>query len=365
MREPIPRKGAVLTQISAFWFERLAARRPVALRHRADRARSSGAMPALAGPGRGDRGTRDARAADDAGAVRVRGRADYLSGSAWAEYRPARARWPASRCPAGLEESDRLEPPLFSPGHQGGERPRRERDLRPGGRRARPRAGDPAPRRELRASTGPAATTPPRAGSSSPTPSSSSAPTPDGALLLIDEVHDARTARASGRPTATRPGRSQPSFDKQPLRDYLAGVKAAGPLERRGAAAAAPGRGRRRHQPSLPRGVPPAHRARPGGRGVIRTAPEGRVVHRRGVGGGARADRGRGPVGIRRAGSLAAVLWSLLAVWVVAFFRDPERAVDPRRAPGRGAGRRQGGERGRGGRAGVLRRAARSGSRSS
>ena len=49
----------------------------------------------------------------------------------------------------------------------------------------------------------------------------------DGALLLIDEV---MTPDSSRFWPADRyaPGLSQPSFDKQPLRDYLAGLKAAG-----------------------------------------------------------------------------------------------------------------------------------------
>ncbi len=73
----------------------------------------------------------------------------------------------------------------------------------------------------------------------------------DGTLLLIDEV---LTPDSSRFWPADRyaPGRSQPSFDKQPLRDYLAGLKTAGRLERRGAAAAAAGRGRGGHQPPLP-----------------------------------------------------------------------------------------------------------------
>ena len=49
----------------------------------------------------------------------------------------------------------------------------------------------------------------------------------DGELILCDEV---LTPDSSRFWPADRyaPGRSQPSFDKQPLRDYLAGVKAAG-----------------------------------------------------------------------------------------------------------------------------------------
>jgi phosphoribosylaminoimidazole-succinocarboxamide synthase len=49
----------------------------------------------------------------------------------------------------------------------------------------------------------------------------------DGTLRLIDEV---LTPDSSRFWPADRyaPGRAQPSFDKQPLRDYLAGLKAQG-----------------------------------------------------------------------------------------------------------------------------------------
>src|SRR5207248_11755046 len=51
--------------------------------------------------------------------------------------------------------------------------------------------------------------------------------TPDGRLLVIDEM---LTPDSSRFWPADRyaPGRSQPSFDKQPLRDYLAGLKQEG-----------------------------------------------------------------------------------------------------------------------------------------
>ena len=85
MRQPIPHKGAVLTQISAFWFERLAGVFPshyVTARTEAIIDR----VPALAG-----------RADEIAGRAMLVRRTDpvpfecvvrgYLSGSAWAEYR--------------------------------------------------------------------------------------------------------------------------------------------------------------------------------------------------------------------------------------------------------------------------------------
>jgi len=223
MREPIPRKGAVLTQISAFWFERLAAVFPshfVTARTAEILAR----VPALAGRG--------GEIAGRAMLVRrttplpfecvVRG---YLSGSAWAEYR-AHGNLAGEPLAGGLLESARLEPPLFSPatkaesGHDenvtfGRVADALGRDLAGRLREASfavYRAG-----RDHAATRGIIiADTKFEFGSAL-----------DGSLLLIDEV---LTPDSSRFWPADRyaPGRSQPSFDKQPLRDYLAGVKAAG-----------------------------------------------------------------------------------------------------------------------------------------
>ncbi|HET6578321.1 MAG TPA: phosphoribosylaminoimidazolesuccinocarboxamide synthase [Gemmatimonadales bacterium] len=223
MREPIPRKGAVLTQISAFWFERLASVFPshfVTARSDEILAR----VPALAG--------RAGEIAGRAMLVRrtvpvpfecvVRG---YLSGSAWAEYR-RRGTLAGEPLAAGLPESARLEPPLFSPatkaesGHDenvtftrmagalGRELTARLRDAS----FAVYRAG-----RDHAASRGIIiADTKLEFGT-----------TAGGTLLLIDEL---LTPDSSRFWPADRyvPGRGQPSFDKQPLRDYLAGLKAAG-----------------------------------------------------------------------------------------------------------------------------------------
>ena len=48
-----------------------------------------------------------------------------------------------------------------------------------------------------------------------------------GRLLLIDELLTPDSSRFWPA-DQYRPGRSQPSFDKQPLRDYLSGLKRAG-----------------------------------------------------------------------------------------------------------------------------------------
>jgi phosphoribosylaminoimidazole-succinocarboxamide synthase len=49
----------------------------------------------------------------------------------------------------------------------------------------------------------------------------------DGGLLVIDEILTPDSSRFWPADQYA-PGRAQPSFDKQPLRDYLAGLKQAG-----------------------------------------------------------------------------------------------------------------------------------------
>ncbi len=137
MREPIPSKGAVLTQLSAFWFERLAPVVPshfLTARTRRDPRPAPGAR-GLSGPGRGPR---DARAA---GRCRSRSSAWYgaISPAPPGPNTGRREPWPAKPLPAGLVESARLEPPIFSPatkaetGHDENVhvRPRRQRSRAP------------------------------------------------------------------------------------------------------------------------------------------------------------------------------------------------------------------------------------------
>ena len=223
MREPIPRKGAVLTQISAFWFERLArvvpshyvtarteeilARIPM-LRRRADEIAGRAMLVRRTTPVPFE--------------CVVRG---YLSGSAWAEYR-AHGTLAGEPLPPGLVESARLDPPLFSPatkaesGHD--ENVAFERMARTLGPELAARLRDASfavytAGRDHAAARGIIiADTKLEFGTA-----------PDGELLLIDEL---LTPDSSRFWPADRyaPGRSQPSFDKQPLRDYLAGLRTAG-----------------------------------------------------------------------------------------------------------------------------------------
>ena len=124
MREAIPYKGAVLTQIT-----RVVAR---AARRRSCRTISSARTPTRSS--RRCRRSRTSRACSpgarcSAGAPKsfpvecvVRG---YISGSAWKEY-SATGTLAGEPLPRGLRESDRLDPPLFSPATKAETRPRRE-----------------------------------------------------------------------------------------------------------------------------------------------------------------------------------------------------------------------------------------------
>src|SRR5438093_4155804 len=106
---PIPGKGVVLTQMSAFWFgqtERLVPNHLVAT--------DVEAMPAALGRHAAEmRGRtmlgRKARRIDVECVAR-----GYLAGSAWAEYRRA-GTIGGQPAPAGLQESSELPEPLFTP----------------------------------------------------------------------------------------------------------------------------------------------------------------------------------------------------------------------------------------------------------
>ncbi len=223
MREPIPRKGAVLTQISAFWFEKLGA---VVPSHYVT-ARTGEILrriPALVAHrdqliGRAMLVRRTAPVAFE---CIVRG---YLSGSAWKEYRES-GTLAGEPLPPGLTESARLEPPIFSPatkaesGHDinvtettmaaalGRGQTERLRDLS----FAVYQAG-----RDHAATRGIIiADTKFEFGFDA-----------QGQLRLIDEVLTPDSSRFWPA-DRYQPGRGQPSFDKQPLRDYLSGLRGEG-----------------------------------------------------------------------------------------------------------------------------------------
>ncbi len=223
MREAIPRKGAVLTQISAFWFEKLdqavhshfvTARTGEILRR----------MPQLTA----HRDQLDGRAmlvrrtTPVAFECVVRG---YLAGSAWKEYQES-GTLAGEPMPEGLAESSRLTPSLFSPATKA----ETGHDIN-------------VPFSAMVAALGEATAVRLRDASfavyqagrdHAETRGIIIADTKfefgfdaQGTLRLIDEVLTPDSSRFWPE-DHYQPGRSQPSFDKQPLRDYLAVLKKKG-----------------------------------------------------------------------------------------------------------------------------------------
>ena len=105
----IPDKGKVLTQISAFWFDRL---RSIVANHlvSADPAAYPSELAGAAGLLRG-RSMLVRRTEPLPIECVARG---YLSGSVWTDYR-ATGEICRIRLPVGLRESDRLPEPIFTP----------------------------------------------------------------------------------------------------------------------------------------------------------------------------------------------------------------------------------------------------------
>ena len=223
LREPVPHKGAVLTQLSAFWFRRLAG---VVPNHflSADAGEMVERIPALADAREllAGRAMLVRRAAPIPFECVVRG---YLSGSAWSEYRRS-GTLAGEPLPNGLVESGRLESPIFSPatkaetGHD--ENVTFSHVVQALGRVMAERLREAslalyeAGRRYAGERGIIIADTKFEFGTSS-----------EGDLLVIDEM---LTPDSSRFWPAERyePGKTQRSFDKQPLRDYLAGLRGQG-----------------------------------------------------------------------------------------------------------------------------------------
>jgi phosphoribosylaminoimidazole-succinocarboxamide synthase len=222
MAEAIPHKGAVLTQLTAWWLRRLEG----TVAHHlltADADEMAREVPALAPHRALLRGRAMLCVRTDVYPVEcvVRG---YLSGSAWKEYR-AHGTLAGEPLAPGLRESDRFDPPRFSPatkaeeGHDENIPPSRVAELLGADRAAELERLSHlvyAAGRDAAAERGIIiADTKFEFGAR------------DGRTLLIDEVLTPDSSRfwpADGY----APGRGQPSFDKQPLRDWLERERRAG-----------------------------------------------------------------------------------------------------------------------------------------
>jgi len=223
MNETIPFKGAVLTQLSAWWFRQLEGVVPHHMIS-ADIDAIIAAVPEL----------RDHRAQLSGRTMLcqrtkvfpiecvVRG---YLSGSAWKEY-SASGTLAGEALPQGLLESQKLEPAVFSPatkaetGHDENITITRMGEIigeedaytLESMSRAVYSAGEVIAREQgiIIADT-----------------KFEFGRDASGRIILIDEVMTPDSSRFWAS-DVYQPGRPQPSFDKQPLRDYLDGERRAG-----------------------------------------------------------------------------------------------------------------------------------------
>ncbi|HEX7049845.1 MAG TPA: phosphoribosylaminoimidazolesuccinocarboxamide synthase [Longimicrobiales bacterium] len=226
--QPIPHKGEVLTQITAWWLARLGDLTPNHLIS-ADPETIRAEVPALAD--HYDLWARRAmlvrRTEPFPVECVVRG---YIAGSAWAEYR-RHGTLAGEPLPPGLAESDRLDPPIFSPatkaieGHDenitfegvvdriGAEAAEtlRERSLAIYARGREIAAEADIIIADTKFEFG---------------------RLPDGTILLIDEVLTPDSSRFWPREHYA-PGRSQPSLDKQPVRDWLEALVERGAWDKR------------------------------------------------------------------------------------------------------------------------------------
>jgi phosphoribosylaminoimidazole-succinocarboxamide synthase len=219
----IPDKGKVLTQISAFWFERL---RPIVDNH----LLSIDAADFPLGS--------DEERARFAGRSMLVKRAEplpiecvargYLSGSGWKDYR-ATGEVCGVRLPSGLRESDRLPEPIFTPATKA----QTGHDINISEAEAA-RLMDPAVLKRARDLTiflysEGAAYAESRGIIVADTKFEFGLLPDDGRppaerLILIDEVLTPDSSRFWPRDSYA-PGGAQPSFDKQFVRDYLEAIK--------------------------------------------------------------------------------------------------------------------------------------------
>jgi phosphoribosylaminoimidazole-succinocarboxamide synthase len=227
MSETIPRKGAVLTQITTWWLRQLESR----IDHHmlsADISEIVREVPQLRDHERelAGRAMLCRRTTVFPIECVVRG---YLSGSAWKEYR-AGGTLAGESLKKGMRESDRLDPPLFSPatkadeGHDenitvermrsaigaqwAGELERLSREVYEAGRAIAAERGIIIADTKFEFGR---------------------VRSEKGAekVILVDEVLTPDSSRFWPA-DVYEPGHGQPSFDKQPLRDYLDAEKRAG-----------------------------------------------------------------------------------------------------------------------------------------
>ncbi len=223
MAETIPMKGAVLTQISAWWFKQLEGLVPHHMIS-ADADDIIRHVPAL-----------KAHRADIVGRAMLCRRTTvfpiecvirgYLSGSAWKEY-AAEGTLAGEKLKGGMLESEKLEPAIFSPatkaesGHDENITVAQMRGI----------LGDEvtdALERMTRAVYGKGESVARGRGIIIADTKFEFGRDDKGQIILIDEVMTPDSSRFWAT-DIYKPGQPQPSFDKQPLRDWLDSERRAG-----------------------------------------------------------------------------------------------------------------------------------------
>lgn len=223
MAETIPMKGAVLTQISAWWFKQLEGLVPHHMIS-ADADDIIRHVPAL-----------KAHRADILGRAMLCRRTTvfpiecvirgYLSGSAWKEY-AAEGTLAGEKLKGGMLESEKLEPAIFSPatkaesGHDENITVAQMRGI----------LGDEvtdALERMTRAVYGKGESVARGRGIIIADTKFEFGRDDKGQIILIDEVMTPDSSRFWAT-DIYKPGQPQPSFDKQPLRDWLDSERRAG-----------------------------------------------------------------------------------------------------------------------------------------
>ena len=222
MHETVPFKGIVLTQMTAWWLRQL---QPIVAHHMLGTAVDPliEEFPALAGHRELLRGRSMVSRRTSVYPVEcvMRG---YLSGSAWKEYR-ATGTLAGEALPLGLVESDKLQPPIFSPatkaesGH--------DENITIAEMKAVVGDGTAVELEGLSRAIYDFArkTSEPRGIIIADTKFEFGQV--DGRTLLIDEVLTPDSSRFWPADDYVT-GRGQASYDKQPLRDYLEGERSAG-----------------------------------------------------------------------------------------------------------------------------------------
>ncbi|HPY31183.1 MAG TPA: phosphoribosylaminoimidazolesuccinocarboxamide synthase [Verrucomicrobiota bacterium] len=212
MPNGIPRKGEVLTQISHFWFARVAPFQPHHLLAGADDPLPAELQPFAAQLARRSMIVKKARPLAIECVVR-----GYLAGSGWKEYQQSQTVC-GIKLPAGLQESSELPAPIFTPATKAESGHDENISFADAARRVGADLAEQARAASLRIYTEARAYARQRGIIIADTKFEFGLF--DGQLILIDEVLTPDSSRFWPADQYT-PGRSQPSFDKQFVRDYL------------------------------------------------------------------------------------------------------------------------------------------------